>query len=165
MDAHKIRTAAFSPLLVLSLALASSGCKSTAPATSDTSLTAQVQARLFADQNLGGQPIQASAANGVVTLTGSVSSDSARTIASSDAAQVPGVKTVVDNLVVVTTPPAASSSASTAPAPAPLKPVPAPKGQKPSASIPQPSPAPIVRNSPAPQPPPQPVPAPAMAQN
>ena len=165
MDAHKIRTAAFSPLLVLSLALALSGCKSTAPATSDTGLTAQVQARLFADQNLGGQPIQASAANGIVTLSGSVSSDSARTIASSDAAQVPGVKTVVDNLVVVTTPPAASSVAVAAPTPAPLKPVPAPKGQKPSASIPQPSPAPIVRNSPAPQPAPQPAPAPAVAQN
>ena len=115
MDAHKILTAARAPILALSLALALAGCKSAAPAaTDDATLTTQVQAHLFADQNLTGQPIQASVANGIVTLNGSVSSDSARTIASGDAAQVAGVKTVVNNLVVVTTPaPAPSVAANT----------------------------------------------------
>jgi len=59
-----------------------------------------VQTKLSADQNLSGQPIQATVSNGVVTLNGNVSSDSARSIASGDAALVPGIKTVVNNLVV-----------------------------------------------------------------
>ena len=86
-------------VLGLSFAMVVTGCKKT-PATDDASLNTQVQQSLSADPNLSGQPIQASVANGVVTLNGTVTSDSARTIASGDAAQIAGVKTVVNNLVV-----------------------------------------------------------------
>src|ERR1039457_4781793 len=96
MDAHKIATR--TPILLLSLAMVLAGCKSATP--DDATLNTQVQSRLASDQTLAGQPIQASVAGGVVTLDGSVTSDTARTIASGDVAQVPGVKTVVDNLVV-----------------------------------------------------------------
>ncbi|HEY4381782.1 MAG TPA: BON domain-containing protein [Acidobacteriaceae bacterium] len=147
----------------LTLALALAGCKGNAPAPDDATLNTQVQARLFADQNLSGQAIQASVASGVVTLSGTVSSDSARTIASGDAGQIPGVKTVVNNLVVQPGAPApAVASAAPAPMPMPMR-APAPaksKASKPSSF----TPAPIVRNTPSPQPMPQPVQAPPPVQ-
>ena len=148
MKTNLILSAARTAIISLSLAAALAGCKSAAPA-DDASLNTQVQAKLFADQNLSGQPIQASVSNGIVTLNGSVSSDSARSSASGDAAQVPGIKTVVNNLVVQ------PFSATAAPAPMPdsmlaSMPAPASKPEKPSAAVHQPAyqPAPIVRNSP-----------------
>jgi hypothetical protein len=165
MNADRIRTTARAAMLPLTLALIMAGCKSAPPAADDAALTTQVQARLFADQNLAGQAIQASVASGVVTLSGNVTSDTARTIASGDAAQVAGIKTVVDNLVVQTASPAAvSSQLTTPPPPAPTSPD---KHKKPSASMPQliqPQPAPIVRNAPEPQPIPQPAAPPIVAQ-
>ena len=161
MNAEKTFSAVRLTIISLSLALLLAGCKGAAPATDDATLNTQVQALLFADQNLSGQAIQASVANGIVTLSGTVTSDTARTIASGDAAQVAGVKTVVNNIVVQ---PGASTPAvaSATPAPMPMNmPMPAPahseKPAKPSASTPKNSqqPAPIVRNSPAPQPMPQ----------
>ena len=173
MNADKTISAARITIVSLSLALVLAGCKGTTPAANDATLTTQVQARLFADQNLSGQTIQASVANGVVTLSGSVTSDTARTIASGDAAQVAGIKTVVNNIVVQpgASPAAVAMSASRCtahaalpmPAPTPAQPV---KPAKPSASTPRnfPQPAPIVRNTPAPQPMPQPAPIPAPVQ-
>jgi len=187
MNADSIRTAARAALLLLALTSIVSGCKSAPPA-DDATLTTRVQARLFADQNLSGQSIQASVASGVVTLSGSVTSDSARTIASGDAAQVAGIKTVVDDLVVQAQPPASVSAGLAAPTPTP-PPQPADlaartppphasfdseRHKKPSASMPQliqPQPAPVVRNAAPPQPAPepqpqqqQPAPAPVIAQ-
>src|ERR1035438_3825402 len=140
-------------VLGLSFAMMVTGCKRT-PATDDASLNTQVQARLFADQNLNGQSIQTSVANGIVTLNGTVTSDSARTIASGDVAQVAGVKTVVDNLVVRPPQPGVTTAIAQPPAIRPDK------AKKPSAATPQytpPQPAPVVRNlsaaPPAPQPP------------
>jgi hypothetical protein len=152
----------------LSIAVLLAGCKGTSPATDDASLNTQVQSRLASDQNLSGQTIQASVTNGVVTLNGSVSNDTERSIASGDAAQVAGVRTVVNNLVVQP-PPASSFAYAPAPsapsAPAPLHPV---KPIKPSASTPRQrassQPAPIERNTPAPQPQPQQSQPPAQAQ-
>src|SRR5450631_3496074 len=106
MNAAKTFLTAQIAILPLSLAMLLAGCKSTSPTANDAALNTQVQARLFADQNLSGQPIQASVASGVVTLNGSVSTDTARTIASNDAAQVAGIKTVVNNLVVQPSTPA-----------------------------------------------------------
>lgn len=163
MDVYKIlgRT----PILLLSLAIALPGCKSAAP--DDATLNTQVQSRLFSDKSLSGQAIQTSVASGVVTLNGSVNSDSARTTASSDVAQVPGVKTVVNNLVVepLSSVTAVTPAPQSAPAPAAT---PASKPQKPSPQVARntPAPAPIVRNTPMPTPQsvPQPMPAPAAAQ-
>jgi hypothetical protein len=138
--------------VALSLALALAGCKSTSPASSSDSLNQQVQSRLASDPNLSGQLVQASVADGIVTLSGSVTSDTTRTIVSGDVAQVPGVKTVVDNLVVQA-PPASATAVVPPPPPLTLE-----KTKKPSAMIQQPqqpqqsTPAPIVRNEPPPAP-------------
>jgi hypothetical protein len=162
------RTAVISIAIVLLMA----GCKSKPVATDDASLTAKVTSSLAADQNLSGQTIQASVSSGVVTLNGSVTSDSVRTIATGDVAQIAGVKTVVDNLVVQAAPavatvapppPAANTPPSAAASSA--------KAKKPSAMVaaapppPAPETAPIVRNPPAPatQPAPPSAPAPAPA--
>jgi hypothetical protein len=161
MEANKILSAARAATISLSLVLAVAGCKTAT--TDDAGLNTQVQAKLSADQNLGGAAIQTSVASGVVTLNGTVPSDSARTTASGDAAQVAGVKTVVNNLVVEVPPPALPAVASN------QKSAPAAKSQKPSpigaqsAPQPAPTPAPIVRNAPPPMPAPQPAPAVAQA--
>jgi hypothetical protein len=163
MEIKKLFSPARTAVVVVSLGVvvALAGCKSsTAAAALDPALTGQVQSRIASDPNLGGQTIQAVVAGGVVTLNGAVTSDAARTIANQDAAQVAGVKSVVDNLVVSA--PAPAASAVTEP-PAPVAPE---KVKRPSAMIarseppPLPAPAPIVRDIPAPAPAPQPVPAP-----
>jgi outer membrane biosynthesis protein TonB len=155
MDAHKISVR--TPILLLSLAMVLAGCKSVTP--DDATLNTAVQHQLASDQSLGGQSIQASVANGVVTLNGSVTTDTARTIASGDVAQVAGVKTVINNLVVEPTSGVTAAHAQ--------KTLPAQKTPKPSPMVaqqaPSPASAPIVRNAPAPQPAPQPTPAPAVA--
>jgi hypothetical protein len=146
-----------------------SGCKSNSPATDDASLNAKVTSSLAADQNLNGQTIQASVSSGIVTLNGSVTSDTARTIATGDVAQIAGVKTVVDNLVVQAAPATVAVAPPPASAPAPPSPpVSSTKPRKPSAMVaatePPPSePAPVVRNIPAPPPAPVLPPAPVAA--
>jgi len=146
--------AACSAVIAGSLAMLLAGCKSKPAATGDASLNAQVQSQLSADQNLSGQTIQASVSAGVVTLNGSVTSDTVRSIATGDVAQIAGVKTVVDNLVVQ----AAPTTAAVAPPPAtvaPPAPVTSAKGKKPTPMAvvpPPPTPAPIVRNTPTPAP-------------
>jgi BON domain len=151
MHANWIRSTSRTAIISLSFAAALAGCKSAAPAANDATLNTQVQAKLFADQSLSGQPIQTSVANGVVTLNGSVSADSQRSIASGDAAQVAGIKTVVNNLIVQAPPPETTSASVVAPSPMTM-PVPAPRHEKPSADVHRPDfqPAPIVRNGPPP---------------
>jgi hypothetical protein len=157
-------------VISLSFAMLLAGCKSTPPATDDASLNAKVASSLAADQNLSGQAIQASVSSGVVTLNGSVTSDSARTIATGDVAQIAGVKTVIDNLTVQGAP---ATAALKPPPPAANAPPPShspsAKTAKPSAMVaaapppPAPEPAPIVRNAPAPPPAPVLPPAPVAA--
>ena len=160
MDARRIYSAARSAVIAGSLAMLLAGCKSKPAATDDASLNTQVENRLSADQNLSGQTIQASVTGGVVTLNGSVTSDTVRSIATGDVAQIAGVKTVVDNLVVQEAP----AIASFAPPPAvvaPPAPVASAKAKKPAPMTvlppPTPAPAPIVRYTPAPAPQPAPV--------
>ena len=86
------------PVLGLVLVL---GCRKTAPMTDD-SLTAAVQTRLSGDSAISSEPVQSSVQNGIATLNGTVSSEAARTLAANDAAQVAGIKTVVNNLSVQT---------------------------------------------------------------
>jgi hypothetical protein len=62
-----------------------------------------VQNKINADTSFPDKGLSVSASNGVVTLTGNVSSDAARNAAANDAAQVPGVKTVINNLQVTPT--------------------------------------------------------------
>jgi len=169
MDAHRVYSATRTAIISLSFAMLLSGCKSNSPATDDASLNAKVTSSLAADQNLNGQTIQASVSSGIVTLNGSVTSDTARTIATGDVAQIAGVKTVVDNLVVQAAPATVAVAPPPASAPAPPSPpVSSTKPRKPSAMVaatePPPSePAPVVRNIPAPPPAPVLPPAPVAA--
>ncbi|WP_313900656.1 BON domain-containing protein [Edaphobacter flagellatus] len=153
----------FVAVTALALALSIGGCKSStpAPATDDATLTSAVQSKLSADNALSTESIQSSVQNGIVTLNGTVSNDAARSLAASDVSQIPGIKTVVNNLTV-----AAPAPVATAPAPAPV-PTPAPakkvKTPAPKPVVAPSRPAPIERPQPVAQVPVAPTPAPAPA--
>lgn len=137
--------------LLFSVVLINTGCKS--KPVDDATLTTNVQQKIASDAALQNEAIQAVVNGGVATLSGQVSNEAARTLASNDAAAVKDVKQVVNNLIVA---PLAASPAMTPPPVAP-EPTPAPKEKKITAKEkPVPAPAPIVR-----QPAPAPAPAPA----
>jgi hypothetical protein len=85
-------------LLLLALALGVACSRSSAP--NDSQIMGQVQTKLSSNSNLQGKQIQVQSSNGVVTLSGTVSSDFERMTAANEAAQVEGVRTVVNNLQV-----------------------------------------------------------------
>lgn len=91
------------PFFVCVLALAAlagfSGCNR-APVRTDAQMAAEVQGRIARDSKIGSREVTVQAEQGVVTLTGAVSSDQERTMAAADAATVDGVKTVINNMVV-----------------------------------------------------------------
>ena len=104
-------------LAVLTLGL---GC-SKAP--NDAQITGDVQSKLNSDSGLAGKQINVQAANGTVTLSGSVDNDTQRDAAARYASSVPGAKQIVNNLQVAPTP----APAETAQAPVEEeKPAPAP---------------------------------------
>jgi outer membrane biosynthesis protein TonB len=154
-DAHKHLSApnAFLVATTLALIVGLAGCKSSPPAApvDDASLSAALQSRIAGDGALSTESIQSSVEAGVATLTGNVSSEAARSLAAADAAQVSGIKTVVNNLTVQA-PPAVTAAAVPPPPPAPVIPkkTPTPK--------PKPIPAPVVRENP-----PAEIPAPQIA--
>ncbi len=84
------------------------------PQPSDDQIISEVQNRLQADSGLANMPIQTQAVRGVVTLSGTVNGEAARELAANDAAQVNGVRTVVNNLTVQTAQTAAVPSAEAA---------------------------------------------------
>jgi hypothetical protein len=151
--------------------LSISGCKHTAQP-DDASLTQAVQTKIAGETSLASEPIQASVQQGVATLNGTTSNDAARSLAANDAAQVSGIKTVVNNLTVVSSQPAPTpQTASVAPLPPapvyreprperkprpvlPVQPPPAPMSALPEQAqvTPPPAPAPIERSAPS-QPP------------
>ncbi len=57
----------------------------------DAQIAADVQAKIYADSNVPGRQITVQSSNGVVTLTGTVGSETERSAAANDAAQVEGV--------------------------------------------------------------------------
>jgi hypothetical protein len=99
----------------------------------DAQVTNDVQTKINSDPAVQSRQYTVNANNGVVTLGGTVNSDTERASASADAAQVAGVKTVVNNIQV--TPPVVAQEAAppvaAAPPPAPAEPSPA-KHRKPS---------------------------------
>ncbi len=157
----------FVAIPALALVLAVSGCKSTPPPPDDATLSTALQSRISGDSALSSESIQTSVKDGIATLNGTVSSEAARSLAASDAAQVQGIKTVVNNLTVQAPAPAATAAA--VPIPAPVAPVKsAPVKKKKVKPEPETPPAPIERAPevvqatppPAPAPPPQPPPPP-----
>lgn len=155
---------------VFAVALSLGGCKKSSPPPDDAALTSAVQSRIAGDSALQPDSIQATVENGIATLNGTVSSDAARSLAASDAAQVAGLKTVINNLTVQQ----AAAQPTQQPAPQPVATPPsaerARKEPVKKKAKPEPvdhSPAPIERIAPpeqaqaAPQPPPPPPPPPA----
>jgi hypothetical protein len=157
--------------LLLSLEL---GC---AKKPDDAKITSDVQAKFSQESGLSSKQLSVQAASGVVTLSGTVDNEAQRNAASQQAAAIPGVKTVVNNLQVGPAPAdaqAAQPAPETAAAPPAENPKPAPakkpkkssrsddgqnsnSGQMaentpPPAAAPQPQPA----AAPAPPPPPPP---------
>jgi len=92
---------------------------------SDAQVAGDVQAKISADSMLAGRQISINANKGVVTLSGSVNSDAERTAATNDAAQVEGVKQVLNNIQLAQAAPmpeAPQVGENQPPAPAPEKP-------------------------------------------
>src|SRR6185312_150784 len=103
--------------LLITLALAMllvAGCNKTAAPRTDSQVTADIQNKINSDANLPNKQIAVGSDNGIVTLSGTVGSESERLAAANDASGIDGVKTVVNNLVVA---PAANDMAANEPAP------------------------------------------------
>ncbi len=98
MQKSQLRTAAM--ILLGTLLLAGCNVLQSLRAPDDKAITSSVQAKLFEDPVLKTRDIRVSAQNGVVTLTGSVSTDLERGAAERMAGQVNGVKQVINQLAV-----------------------------------------------------------------
>ena len=127
----------------LAITLGLAACKSSPPPADDATLTAAVQSRLAGDGALSTESIQSTVQNAVATLNGNVSSEAARSLAAADAAQVAGIKTVVNNLAVQQPPQPAIAAVAPPPAPIPTTPKKTPPTQRMK-------PTPVVRQQPAP---------------
>jgi BON domain len=86
-------------VVLVSLALFAVGC-SRIGSRSDVQVASDVQSKINSDTSIPDKQLTINANNGVVTLSGTVSSDAARNAAANDAGQIPGVKTVINNLQV-----------------------------------------------------------------
>ena len=139
-DNYSPRQTIFAFAASIALAFCLTSCNhSPSPATDDGTLTASVQSRIAGDGALSAESIQSSVQNGIVTLTGNVSSDAARSLAATDAAQITGVKTVINNLVVQPGTPSAAGTSQPAPM-HPLAKVSPPIKLKPAPIVRQPQP-------------------------
>ncbi len=108
-------------LLTLAASLAFFAACSRKAELTDAQVATAVQSKIYSDSQIQSRQIGVQAADGVVTLTGDVSSDNERAAAASDASGIQGVKTVVNNLQV--------QQAEVAP-PAPKQTPAKPKGQR-----------------------------------
>ena len=157
------------PLLALGLGPA---CSRTSART-DSQIATEVQNKVYGDSAIQSRQIDVQAANGVVTLSGTVSSDNERSAAGSDAATVAGVRTVINNLLVQQAEPAPVPNQPVAPSEEAAsgkrsKPLPAKKPQPTAESNsvsdvavsnpppPPAGPAAVQQAAPAPPPPPRP---------
>ncbi|HEY1525065.1 MAG TPA: BON domain-containing protein [Candidatus Angelobacter sp.] len=86
-------------VVLVTLALLAVGC-SRVGNRPDAQVASDVQNKINGDGKIPDKGLNINANNGTVTLTGTVSNDAARTAAANDAAQVEGVKTVVNDLEV-----------------------------------------------------------------
>jgi BON domain-containing protein len=148
-------------------------------APNDAQLAGNVQSKIYADPGVQSRQITVQSANGVVTLTGYANSDAERATAGSDAGQVEGVKTVVNNLEVSAPAQAAAPAPAVEPAAQQEEPAPAPERRRavrhrerraPVTASETPAsntmamnsaPTPVEPSTPAPPPPPKPVVVPA----
>ena len=99
-------------VVLIGMLLLAVGCSRVGRRT-DAQVASDVQNKINGDSSIPDKQLNINANNGVVTLTGTVASDAARNTAANDAAQIEGVKTVVNNLEV------APASAAANPTPQP----------------------------------------------
>ena len=85
----------------------------------DAQIASEVRGKLWSDAGVGSRNINVQASNGVITLTGTSTSEPERLAAASDAAKVTGVRTVINDLQVKTPTPAAAAAPAAPPASAP----------------------------------------------
>lgn len=83
--------------MVLTLAVAAGACKS---GPDDAALTQSVKAKIQAAANLAGAKVDVAVKEGVVTLSGTVDNDAAKTAAETIAKGVEGVKSVTNTITV-----------------------------------------------------------------
>jgi len=86
-------------VVLIATALLAAGCSRVGSRT-DAQVASDVQNKINGDSSIPDKQLNINANNGVVTLTGTVASDAERNAAGNDAAQIEGVKTVVNNLEV-----------------------------------------------------------------
>jgi BON domain len=86
-------------VVLVSLAMLAVGCSRVGDRT-DAQVASDVTDKIKADNSVPDKQLTITANSGTVTLSGNVSSDAARGAAASDAGQVAGVKTVINNLQV-----------------------------------------------------------------
>ena len=109
-------TACLCILLLISVA----GTVACSKVPNDSQINSQLQDKFNSDSGLQGKQLSVQAANGTVTLSGSVDNDAQREAAARYASAIPGVKTVVNNLQVGTSPatmPTAAAEPEPQPAP------------------------------------------------
>src|ERR1700689_4683566 len=121
-------TSRFALALVLAIVLGLAiGC---ARKPDDAKISGEIQSKFSQDSGLSTKQLTVQASDGVVTLAGTVDNDAQREAASRQAASVPGVKTVVNDLKV-----ANGSSVGTS---TPPSPIPAPTSTTPLTDKPKP---------------------------
>lgn len=103
------KTVFYSLVAIILVSSLSVGCSHNR---TDAEIVNEVQAKISTDSTISTKQVSVDSSHGTVTLSGTVASDLERSSAANDASQVPGVKTVVNNLQL----PAATA---TAPATAP----------------------------------------------
>ena len=97
-------------VVLIAIALLAASCSRVGSRT-DAQVASDVQNKINGDSSIPDKQLNINANNGVVTLTGTVASDAARNAAANDAAQIEGVKTVVNNLEVASASAAADQMA------------------------------------------------------
>ena len=103
-------------VVLIAAELAAAGCNHT-KTLSDAEIAGEIQAKVSTDQSVQNKQIGVQAANGVVTLSGAVATEQERSSAAADAASVPGVRTVVNNLSVTPPPQPQAMAQSASPEP------------------------------------------------
>ena len=109
----------FSPFFLAAILLVAVGC-SKKP--NDAQVSTDVQNKFSQDSGLSDKQLTVQASNGVVTLAGTVDNNAQRDAAAKQAASIPGVREVVNNLQVgssnaTAAPPAESTSSTATPQP------------------------------------------------
>ncbi len=102
-----------SSFVIATILAAGLGC---AKKLDDAKMSSDIQTKFSQDSGLSTKQLTVQANNGVVTLSGTVDNDAQRDAAGRQAASIPGVKTVINNLQI------GDATAAAAPAPAPAAP-------------------------------------------